>query len=203
MKFKAKPHTLIIVVILLGGFIILGKLIFFPSRYVPREFSGARLEGAAIAQKILTFSNSALTSLEKISEYDKNGKTAEALILISRQLIENRVNQEEAIKLATQLEKMARILPTIKPASARQYATAAISSEVALVSRLVSYNDYLKQLFEVLRAKFNNRYSYHEADGQVELLISKINEQAQAINDLNSRFNNALAELDKIVLGGQ
>ena len=117
-------------------------------------------------------------------------------------MIENRSNQEEAIKLATQLEKMARILPSIKPASARQHATAAVSSEVALVSRLVSYNDYLKQLFEVLRAKFNNRYSYYEADGQVELLIVKINEEAQAINGLNNRFSAALAELDKIVLGG-
>ena len=202
MKLESRYRILIITVIVIGGFVLLGKLMFFPSKYVPSEFTEARLKGAAIAQKILVFSNSALASLGKISEYDQNGETAEALILISRQLLENRANQEEAIKLATQLEKMARTLPSIKPASARQHATAAVSSEVALVSRLVSYNYYLKQLFEVLRAKFNNRYSYYEADGQVELLIVKINEEAQAINGLNNRFSAALAELDKIVLGG-
>ena len=201
MKLESRYRVLIIAMIVIGGLVLLGKMVFFPATYVPTEFTEARLEGATIAQKIVTLSGGALASLEKISEYDKNGETAEALILISQQLIANRVNQEEAVKLSRQLEKMARFLSNIKPANARQQATEAVTSEVALVSRLISYNDYLKQLFEVLSAKFNHRYSnVYESRDQVEGLIQKVNEEAQAINEFDGRFNKALAELDKIVL---
>src|SRR3989344_9499184 len=131
MKLESRYRVLIIAIIVIGGFALLGKMVFFPATYVPTEFTEARLEGATIAQKIVTLSGGALASLEKISEYDKNGETTEALILISQQLIANRVNQEEAVNLSRQLEKMARFLSNIKPANARQQAIEAVTSEVA------------------------------------------------------------------------
>ena len=134
----------------------------------------------------------------EIAKYDKNGDVAQALILISQQLLKNRANQEEAVRLAGQLEKMALSLSSVKPAKAQRLATAAVTAEVALVSRLVNYNDYLKQLFEILRSKFDGSASY--SNGRVEELIKKINEEMEVINDLDRRFNEALWELDNLDL---
>ena len=140
----------IIILVIIGIFV---KLVFFSGRpSVPADFSEARLQGAAIAKNIVAISNNVYDDLAKISQFDQGGDTAQALIVISNQLIQNRQHQEEIIKLASQLEIMARNLENIRPASARQLATEAVGSEVALVSRLVGYNDLLKQLFEILQS---------------------------------------------------
>lgn len=195
---KIKLKTWAILVIAVVGVVLLGKLVLFPGKSIPVEFAEARLKGAAVAQTIVVFSGSALKSLETIAQYDKRGDTSEALILISRELIKNRDTHDAAIKLSVQLEKMARNISDIRPASARHLATEALSSEVALVSRLLTYNDYLNQLFEVLRAKFSN--PYYRANGKVAELIDKINEEAKAINELDKKSNDAILEFDKIFI---
>ena len=195
-NLKIKPKKLVLVVVGVLGFGLFVKLAFFPTKSVPFEFAEARLKGSAVAQSILVLSHDSLKSLEEISQYDRQGNTAEALILISRELIKNRETHNAAIRLSTELEKMAQNIPDIQPSSARQLATEAVTSEVALVRRLLSYNNYLTQLFEVLRQKFSKPYS--NTSGRVAELISKINEEAQAINDLDKHFNNAILEFDKI-----
>jgi hypothetical protein len=198
MKSKLLNVVLIAGLALAVGLLI--KFIFFPSKVIPAEFSESRLRGAALAQKIVVLANASLNSLSEIADYDKQGNTSEALIAISRQLMKNRELHGEAIKLSSQLEKMARSLPEIKPARARLVATEAVTSEVTLVSRLISYNDYLAQLFEVLRAKFNDTAMAANTNGRVEELIKKINDEAAAINDLDKRFNDALVEFDRLFL---
>ena len=198
MKFKANPRTLIIGGLVLASAVILVRLTFFPTKRIPQDFSEARIKGAAIAKHIVDLSNTNISGLEEIAKYDKNGDVAQALILISQQLLKNRANQEEAVRLAGQLEKMALSLSSVKPAKAQRLATAAVTAEVALVSRLVNYNDYLKQLFEILRSKFDGSVSY--SNGRVEELIKKINEEMEVINDLDRRFNEALWELDNLDL---
>ena len=90
---------------------------------------------------------------------------------------------------------MARNLENIRPASARQLATEAVGSEVALVSRLVGYNDLLKQLFEILQSKFQTGES---PSGKVSDLLQQINSEAGAINELDKHFNTSLSEFDKL-----
>jgi len=198
IKYKVNVRVLIGAAIILAGILLLVKFFIFPVKSVPIEFSDARLKGAKIARQIVILANNTIKSLETIAEYDKQGNTADALILISNQLLSNRDSQEAAIKLSSQLEHMARNAARIKPSSARQAAMAAITAEVALVSHLISYNDYLKQLLEVLRLKLTTTKNY--SDTQVEDLIGRMNEEAQAINDFDRRFNQALAEFDKIIL---
>ncbi len=167
-----------------------------PKTNLPPEFSEARIKGAELAQRIVELSNESLGNLETIAAYDRAGKKSEALILISQEVVKNQEAQQEAIKLSSQLERMARTINDIKPTEARVLATEAVSSEVALVSRLLSYNDYLLRLFEALREKFENPSTY--TNGKVEQLIVKINEEAQAINTFNQRFTSSLAEFDKL-----
>jgi len=195
---KIKPQTYVLVgAIIISAFITV-KTVYFPAKSLPPEFSEARLRAASLAQKIVTLSNDSLKSLEEVAQYDKQDDSSQALILISRQIIKNRDNHDATVQLSSYLERMARSLPDIKPAKARQIATEAVTTEVALVSRLLTYSDYLAQLFDVLRAKFNNSLS--NPDGRVEELIRKINQEAEAINDLDTRFNDAIAQFDKLFL---
>ena len=91
---------------------------------------------------------------------------------------------------------MAQALPSIRPGSARQIASEAIGYEVALVSRLISYNDALNRLFELLRGKFTGKIT--ETDGKVRGLINDINAGANAANDLNKAFNEAMRRFDGV-----
>jgi hypothetical protein len=164
--------------------------------YVPASFSAARIKSALLAERIVTLSGESLAALDQISSYDRSGQKSEALILISVAVLKNKSIHEEAIKLSAELEHMARAVSEIKPSRARDLASEGVASEVALVSRLLGYNDYLRRVFELLQEKVQRPGL--ETDGRVQELISKINEEGKAINELNARATGALAEFDKV-----
>ena len=66
----------------------------------------------------------------------------------------NNEARSQAVNLSVQLEIMAKNLADISPASMGQIALQAISSETALINRLITYNDYLIKLLEVLQKRF-------------------------------------------------
>ena len=181
-----------------GAFFLVVAWSVWPAPFVPPEFAEARIRGARIAHEIAEAAGKSLDNLATIRVYDEKGETAEALILISQEIIQNREAQVKAIALSSELEKMARLLSDIKPSGAKSIATEAVSAEVALVSRLISYNDNLRELFSILREKFEK--PGRSFDGTVQTLIERINEDARAINSFNERFNWSLAEFDKIFL---
>jgi hypothetical protein len=194
-----KFRPLILITILLGTAVFMSvRLVSFQIRNVPPEFISARDRGALLASEIVDLSRQSLTRLAQIAEFDQERKFNQALALISEELIEYQKSQDTAARLASQLEIMARLLPEIKPSRAREIAAEGVSAEVALVSRLVTYNDKLRDLFVVLQLKFNTRNVSGELDGRVNELINKINEQAKAINQFNKRFDDAMAEFDTI-----
>ncbi len=180
-----------------AGIVLGARLLLFPAEYVPSDFTDARVRGAAIAENVMALSRKTLGRLDVIAQHDRNRRTAEALLLISQELLESAKMREEAARLASQLERMARTLPEIKPEAARQLATEAVSAEVALVSRLVTHNALLAELFDILKMKLTDRAS--NVDGRVNELINQINSEAGAINQFNKRFGEALAEFDRIV----
>ncbi len=171
--------------------------VFVPRKFLPGEFSDARIKGATVAQRIVELSRDTLSLLAKVSEFDQRRDFNDALISISDAVVVNKESQQEAIQLSSQLSAMAENLPRIEPADAREIATQAVTAEVALVSRLLYYNNYLNQLFEALKAKFAHPgISY--LDGQVNDLINKINDEATQINLLNKKFTGQMAEFDQI-----
>ncbi|MEK7162729.1 MAG: hypothetical protein AAB696_00325 [Patescibacteria group bacterium] len=187
---KIKILIFFIVIILIAYFIL--RFLSVETKNIPSDFLVARQEASSIAQDIVLISGESTNKLDEIARLDKEREYTEALILISNELERNRQARENAIKLSAQLEIMARNLSKISPASAGQIALEAISSETALISRLINYNDYLFQLLEVLREKFLGKI-----DGdKVSELIFKINNEAKAINDLNQKFNKVMMEFD-------
>jgi len=196
MKLKTKIALGVAILVGLMVIVFIIRNVASSTKYIPQEFVEAKARSAEIAQRITNLSSQSLSGLEQINNLDKSKDYSEAVILASNKLVQNRETREEAIKLASQMEKMAAGLPEIKPAKARQIATEAIGYEVALVSRLISYNDFFNQLFDTLIKKFKNEES--DANSKTQELINKINDEAQAINELNSKFNRAIAELDKV-----
>ena len=191
-KIPRRIRLLIVfIIIIFIAYFVLRFLIVEP-RNIPSDFLAARQEASLIAQNIVSISNESTDRLNEIAQFDKDRKYTEALILISQELERNSQAREKAIKLSAQLEIMAKNLAKISPASAGQIALEAISSETALISRLITYNDYLTKLLEVLREKFLEK---HNGD-QVSELISKINDEAKAINDLNQKFNEVMKKFD-------
>lgn len=187
---KIRFLILFVVIILIAYFIL--RFLALEPKKVPDDFLKARQQASLIAQEIVALSNASSEGLTEISRLDQERKYTEALVLISQELERNREAREKAIKLSVQLETMAKNVAQISPASASQLALQAISSETALISRLITYNDYLTQLLEVLREKFLGK-----SDGdKVSELIAKINDEARAINDLNQKFNDIMKEFD-------
>ncbi|MDP3015265.1 MAG: hypothetical protein Q8N28_02545 [bacterium] len=191
-KIPRRIRLLIIFIIIIFTAYFILRFLNAEPRNIPSDFLAARQEASLIAQDIVLLSNESTNRLNEIAQFDKDRKYTEALILISQELERNREAREKAIKLSAQLEIMAKNLAKISPASAGQIALEAISLETALISRLITYNDYLTKLLEVLREKFLEK---HNGD-QVSELISKINDEAKAINDLNQKFNEVMKEFD-------
>lgn len=165
-------------------------------REVPAEFAEARLEGGKLAAEIVAISAHSLENLKRIAAYDAAGNAPEALILISQEVLKNREMQARAITLSSKLERMAILIPQVDPPRARFLATEAVAAEVGLVGRLVTYTNDFYALFQLLTEKFEGRAE--NAEKRIAEFVAKINEEARAINGLNSKFTARLAEFDSI-----
>ncbi len=192
----------------MNGWIKLGLLLFFiltlgvgavwmflvGPTIIPPDFVAARQRGAEFALEIGVISQNSLRSLDEIAIHDRVGNRAEALVLITRELIKNRELHERAVALSTELAKMAEQIPKLRPRDARAVAAEALSYEVAMVGRLLGYTASLKELFEVLRAKLTAREGV--TNGRVQDLLAQINASANSINALNNAFNETMRKFD-------
>jgi len=195
-KIPRRMRILIIFLLIVAAVGLIVKTFTPETKNTPKEFLEARQEASLIAKDIIDISGRTAENIKKISDLDKNKEYTGALNLISEELNNNREARENAISLSTKLEIMAKNVSQISPAVAGQIAIQAISSETTLISRLITYNDYLIKLLEILQAKFLEKEK--NANDKIADLIEKINDEARAINDLNNNFNNLMTEFDKI-----
>lgn len=163
---------------------------------VPEEFTASRMKSAEIGRNIKALSGNSLNNLRKIAEFDEAGKTSSALGLVSEEVLNAKKSHSQAMELAKELEIMAKDLKLISPQSAKIVATEALTSQVALVGRLLSYNNYLKELFDVLKSKFENGI---KTDGRVKELVNSINYEVQAINSLSAESSAIFSTLDALI----
>ena len=194
-KIPRRLRVFIIFILIILAAYLITRIFFVEPKTVPNDFLRARQEASLIAKDIVNLSNESAGNINEIYEFDREGNYKEALNLLANELERNRQAREKAIELSAQLEKMARAVSEISPISASQSAIQAISSETALISRLITYNDYLFQLLEVLRSKFLGKTK--NSSELISELISKINEEVQAINELDRKFNEVMKEFDR------
>ncbi len=178
-------------VLLLGFFV----LRFLPIRAVsvPSEFLEARKEASRTAEEIVSLASNVSNNLNQIAAYDTEKKYSEAVLLVSQEIERNREMRGKAILLSGKLEAMAKNLSNISPGSSGQIALEAISSETALISQLIDYNDYLVKLLENLHDKFIGK----KVDNKIAEWVDKINGEIRDINDLNQKFNDLMKKFDE------
>lgn len=195
MQKPVKTAVWAVIAIVLGYFFL--HFVFVGPKVVPPEFTAARGKIAVLGGEIGALSNDAVGRLGDIRKLDKEFDYEGALVLINAELIKNKALSDKAVALSNELANLARSLVLVRPAGAREIASEAIGYEVAMVSRLISYNNVLKELFELLRLKYTWRA--FDVDEKANALLDEINSGARAINSYNEAANASLAKFDEIV----
>lgn len=134
------------------GFAI--SLFRLSSANITPAFRDARTQGALISDSIVNLSNQISTDLDTVNNYDQHGQAREALDLTLQLRTKVQDIKGEAAQLSEQLKNMVAGLENIKSPDARQAALEAITNRMALISRLMSYGQYLDQLIGVLSNHF-------------------------------------------------
>ncbi len=168
-------------------------VVFATRSGVPRAFFEARIKAVGAANNIAVLTNNSLSNLRRIEEFEKNNSIDQANSLAEFEISQKFEKQNAAVLLATYLEEMARVGNTISSARARSLAISAVTTGVSLVSRIVSYNNALDQVFAAIQEKMIGGST---GSVNIRALIASLNSDAKAINDLNLAFNQALSAFD-------
>jgi hypothetical protein len=162
---------------------------------IPKDFTQAREQGALIAQNIVTLSDQSTQDLTQVNDLDKSGRYTDALVLTTKIVTKNQDLHNEAVSLSDQIETMAKSLPSISSADARQAALDAISSRLALVSELVNYSQDLNKLLVTLQGHFTGTTVQ---PGDVQTIVTQINTDVNAINNFNDQAQQSMVRFDTL-----
>ena len=184
-----------LVVIVVVGYVA-GSKLGFSANGIPAEFTDARSQGAIVAQDIVNISNGLSADLEKINKLDEQRNYAEALNMTVDLINRNQEVKTKALELSADLEKLTGGLASIKDSDARQAALESIASRLALIGRLLSYNDYLNQLLASLNKRFSGQALQPNT---IKNLTAQINAEVTAINNFNRQAGQAMDRFDEIV----
>lgn len=197
---KEKILTLIVVILasIILGLVFSAKPII-NKPFVPFEFFEARARGVVISENIVKLSNESMDNLKAISAADEIMNYGGGLDLVLKEIARNSEAREEALKLSQELGIMAAKLVDVKPESAAKVGIQAISNEYQIAQRLISYNNYIYELLEVLQSRFTDKAESNEKTVvKVKDLIEKMNGDAEAINKLNSEYGVLMSEFDSL-----
>jgi len=195
-KIRHIPHILrntsiSVAIIIIGGLTIS----YFTASGVPRAFLEERIQAAGAANNAAVLINSSIENLKKIEQFEAADSNEQALDLISFEISQKQEKQNAAVLLASHLEVMANAAKDITSNRARNLAIESVTIGVSMVSRLVTYNNSVEQLFSAIQYKIING---NVPDGtNLRGLIAGINANSKSINDLSRAFNAALEEFDK------
>ena len=160
----------------------------------PKDFLEARIHAIGAANNLAQLVNNSIVNLQKVDTYVRNNNDVEAQNLISFEFSQKQDKQNAAVLLATYLDQMSKAVPDISSNAASQDAVQAITSGIAMVSRIISYNSDLEQLFTAIQYKLVHHI--WPTGVNVTGLTSNLNADGEAVNGLSKDFNAALARFD-------
>lgn len=185
------------VAVLLSG--VAARYLIWQPKFVPTEFIQARQRGINVSQAIARLTSDSLVDLSTIGGLEQTGRPREAVGLVTKALEANNQARQQALQLSATLETMAKKLPEISPARARDRAAEALGYEVTLINHLITYNEYLHQLLETVEKKLSSGGADEKnGDSQISYWLNLINDETDAINMLNKKFNVAMEEFDRL-----
>ncbi len=168
----------------------------FSKAQIPSSFTDSRQAASGYASSIVGDLSSVSGDIAQLQAlYRGRGSSGAALDVIVAATAKHQDARDKSILLATELEKMARAIPGIHPDGAGQTALVAISSETALIGRLISqYNESLGSLLVSLRDHFSG--SKYEDAAKLNAMIDNINAETESINQLNDQFVQLMQKFD-------
>jgi len=185
----------IIVFFAIAGFV---AFIFSPlsKAQIPSSFTDSRQSAAGYASVIVGDLSSVSGDIAQLQNlYRAHGSSSAALDIIVAATAKHQDARDKSILLAADLEKMARAIPDIRPESAGQIALVAISSETALIGKLISqYNESLGILLISLRNHFSG--TQYQDSAQLNAMVDSINSETESINQLNDQFVQLMQKFD-------
>lgn len=179
-----------IVIILVAGFAIAKSRLF--SADVAPAFEQARMQGAIISDTIVRLSNDISNDLTRVSELDHAGNPRDALSLTVEVQAKAKEVRERANELSEELKKMISAMDSIKSPEAKQAAMEAVTNQMAIISRLISYSEYLQDLSQVLSNRFTGGYDKRS----VSVIISQVNAEVTAVNSFNKQAVQAMERFE-------
>lgn len=198
-KYWFRTVSVIVVGVVIVYFIVKIALVASsPKPFVPQEFINARANGSVIAEEIVVFSQASITNLAAISAEDEKGNYENGLNLVSKEIQDNGTARAKALELSKQLEIMANNLSLIKPEDAARIGLEAVLNELQIVQRLLNYNADGRQLSDVLLNKLKKSGDVPNAGEEVEKLVSSMNDEARAVNDLNNKYKDLMVKFDNL-----
>lgn len=190
---KIRLFVFFLVLIFLAYFV--GRFLLAKTKTVPSEFMQARQEASLVARDIVGMSKDSASHITEISALNNEQKYAESLALVKDEIDRNREIRDKAITLSAHLQTMTVNVSSITPRASAETALEAVSTEVTLIGHLLTYNDYLNQLLEIIKGKITGD---PEATPQnISDLVKKINDESIIVNAMNDKFNEKMIEFDR------
>ncbi len=178
-----------------GGVLLAGFLVSWfrlSSADVSGTFREGQMQGAIIADSIVGLSNDISSDLSRVNQLDLAGNPREALNLTTSIRLKVADLRSRANSLSEEVKKMISGLDSISSPEAKQAALEAITNRMAIISRLISYSEYLDQLSDVLTHHFRGTPD----NRQVPTIIAQVNAEVTAINNFNRQATEAMGRFD-------
>ena len=192
------PRTKIIVIFIIMLAVGSGAAALWQGQnQIPQSFTQARLQGAAIAENIVSISSSSTAELAQVNTLDKQGNYTDALSMTTDLVTQSQTLRDQAIKLSNQIGAMTQALSSVNSLDARQAALEGIADQLALINQLINYSADLSRLEDALRNRFAGTGVTSPAE--ITALVNQINTDVNAINNFNSQAGQAMDRFDGIV----
>ena len=165
--------------------------------YVPQEFYASRDSAAEISSRIVQLTDASVITLGQISAADEKGDYKRGLELINQEIDRNAEIKERAFKLSEELKIMLLNLGAVKPDKAAGAGLQATTNGLELAQKMVNYNNLAQELLAQLQTRLKKNGS-PETRQRIEQIILRMNEEAEAVNDLNKRYQEEMREFDRL-----
>ncbi len=201
-SFFSRRNKNIFVAVFLIIFLIVAAVFLLLQAKTEEDLPDSFLEANAAASQISRFitnsTNESVKKLEEINLEHKAGNYEKAFYMTIEEIKKNNQVREQALLLSNELQKMAASAQDIKSPKAQQLIIQAISSEIALVTHLLIYNEYWNLLLENLKNKFLG-LSPEFSEVKTSELIEKINNEVVTINELNRKYHTLIEEFKRAI----
>jgi len=198
MSTKSKFNSPLILILIITLILAVGYKTFdylSCKKTFPKQFLHARISVGEISQKILETTRSINEKIKKINDYDLNGDSQRALVLIKDALAKNKKTYDLAFSLSEKLKEMTESLKEFHSLEEQRIAQASISLQLALIAEFINYNRLLNNFLEHLSLAIVSKNPEYRK--KIEEDISKINSKALIINSLNQEYHKKMEKLDR------